>query len=120
MNYSEKLNNCREKYPFKYWLEDFYDGIGLYTPENLKMVSAIFDSLIYSLIALGENTNELKKLTLFEVAVKKLNLIRKETPNLIETMEREEFCELLDLIAKEAGVEFNGLEESIADKWREW
>jgi len=118
MEYFERINNCRKSYPFDFWLEDFSEGIGNYSEENCKLVREIFDELLKSLIDIGETTEDSIKLKIFEIAVLKLNDIRSMKPELIETMEREEFCSLIDEIAVAAGIEIG--KTSVADKWRSW
>ena len=122
MNYSEKLKSCSDEYPFDYWLEDYKEGIGLYSEEHCSTVKAIFDELIASLINLGKDAPEPAKLEAFKTAVYSLNFIRNSDPSLIETMEREEFCELFDKIASAALLESKkfGDGEGIASEWREW
>lgn len=122
MSYSEKLQDCRNEYPFKYWLEDYQEGIGRYSEEHCANTQSIFDGLIESLINLGKDASEPHKVELFESAVRRLNLVREAHPELIETMEREEFCDLFDAIALAAELkpESYGGGEGIATEWREW
>lgn len=122
MSYSKRLRECREEYPFKYWLEDYKEGIGCYSEHHCLKVQSIFDELIESLVKLEEVALESQKVELFEYAVKCLNLIRKTNPRLIETMQREEFCDLFDVVALAAGLkpENYGNGEGIASEWRSW
>tara|TARA_B100000676_G_scaffold277326_1_gene298905 strand:+ start:172 stop:540 length:369 start_codon:yes stop_codon:yes gene_type:complete len=122
MDYSKKLYGCVNEYPFDFWLEDFREGIGLYSESECRMVKSIFDDLIGALALLGEGAEQEDKVDEFENAVRRLNDIRKVKPELIETMQREEFCELFDLIALAAGIETKdyGGGEGIASEWREW
>jgi len=122
MNYSEKLKNCRKEYPFECWLESYQKGIGYYSEEHCARVESIFDGLIQSLINLKEDAEESHKVELFESAVLRLNIMNKTNPHLIETSEREEFCELLDTIALAAGLKPENYAggEGIATEWREW
>ena len=122
MNYSKKLNKCREEYPFNFWLQSYEEGIGPYSIEHCLQAESIFDGLIESLINIGEHAEEPHKVELFEAAVKRLNLTREAAPELIETMEREEFCDLFDLIAISAGLNPRnyGSGEGIASEWRAW
>ncbi|PWQ95051.1 hypothetical protein [Leucothrix arctica] len=122
MNYSKKIQHCRSYYPFKYWSEDYQDGIGKYSDTHCFNVQSIFDGLLKSLISLGEAAPELSKVELFQSTVQRLNIVRKNYPELIETMEREEFCDLFDKIALAAGLrpENYGGGDGIASEWREW
>lgn len=122
MSYQEKLLKCKDSYPFDYWIDDFEDGLGCYSRDNADMVKKIFDDLIDSLINLKENAFYFEKEKLFKLSVERLNIIRKEKSELIETMEREKFCDLFDEIAVASGLNpskyANG--EGIATEWREW
>jgi len=122
LNYSDRLSRCRNDYPFSYWLEDYEEGIGRYSKDCCEMVESIFEGLIESLINSGESETEVEKVRLFEGAVKRLNNIRQTNPELIETMEREEFCELFDTIALASGVDPKnyGGGDGIASEWRGW
>lgn len=122
MNYSDRLENCKKQYPFKYWLEDYEEGIGLYSAEVCLKVESVFDNLIKQLNAAGELASDEAKLGCFKQAVLALNEIRRATPQLIESMEREEYCDLIDSIGEAAHLEPNkyGHGEGIATEWRIW
>ncbi|MDX1411642.1 MAG: hypothetical protein R3351_05760 [Nitrospirales bacterium] len=122
MNYSSRLRRCAREYPFDFWFENYQEGIGLYSESHCRHLRGIFDDLIEDLILLGEEAEEKCKLDEFEVAVRRLNEVRKMNPALIETMEREEFCELFDVIALSSGInpkDYGG-GEGVASEWREW
>lgn len=121
-SYTKSLEACKELFPFDYWVQDYNDGLGSYSPENARIIESVFSGLIQALIALGCSAKQTEKIGQFESAVARLNLINRETPGLIETMEREEFCELFDEIGRAAGIdvkEFGG-GEGIATEWRDW
>ncbi len=122
MEYKESLNACRKSYPFDYWLEDYVEGIGRYNQENCDMVKSVFDGLVDSLIELGVESSRQEKEKLFEVAVKRLNSISSSTPKLIETIEREEFCDLFNEVSVASGLDPESYAdgEGIASLWRNW
>lgn len=132
MSYSEKLEASKNRHPlyicrknnsfngWRYYLKHLLDK---YREENCNKVQAVFDSLISNLIALGEGAEEAQKLEKFKIAVLSLNELNDSTDgSLIETGEREELCELFDLIAKAAGIESSkyGAGRGITCQWRDW
>jgi hypothetical protein len=73
------------------------------------------------LFDVGEAAPEAKKVTLFKVAVEALNDLNDET-GMMETGEREDLCELLNLIATACGIDPGkyGNGEGLATEWRDW
>lgn len=120
MTYKQKIEKCTELYPFGYWLEDFQDGLGVYSEENCNIVKQIFDDLIKSLCQLDKDSSDIEKENLIKASVGALNDISSIKPELIKTMEREEFCDLFDEIANSAGLDISRYEDGIASKWRSW
>lgn len=120
--YAEGLNHCRRHYPFSLWLANFQEGGGYYSRYYTDMVQGIFDGLIQSLVYLGEKAITADKIALFEVSVRHLNLIKRGLPELINALEREEFCELLDDIARASGIDPQrfGQGRGIAYEWMRW
>jgi hypothetical protein len=140
MNYSEKILRHQASYPFDKWKtyfhgaeeletdeggddeEDEESGMKQYTPENCEAARKIMDDLLRGLIRVGETAPESAKVELFRVAVQSLNKLNNENLGLIETMEREELCDLFDRISLSAGLnpkDYAG-GRGIADLWREW
>jgi hypothetical protein len=129
MIYSEKLLATKDSYFFEQWKEMYFgeegedDGMEQYTEENCNRAKEIMDNLIDELINLGENAEEYSKISSFQKAVEDYNELNDEYENsLIETVEREQLCELLDNIAIVSGIDLNKLEggNDIAGEWREW
>ena len=129
MNYKEKLEATKILYPFDKWREWFlpnededFGGMEQYTPENCDKAQAVLDNLINQLVSLGENASETDKVELFKNAILQLNDLNDSIRGLIETGEREDLCELIDLITVASGLdpEDYGDGEGIADEWREW
>ncbi len=128
MNYKEKLEATKASYPFDKWREWFFpededdEGMEQYTPENCDKAQAVLDNLINQLVLLGENADEVDKVELFKNAIMQLNDLNDSIRGLIETGEREDLCELIDLITVATGLEPEdyGDGEGIADEWREW
>lgn len=123
MSYADGFNACKAAYPFETtWKDNFQHGMEQYTPEARAAAQRIFDRLIEGLAALGEMAPEPAKVDLFRQAVLALNELNEEDFSLIETGEREELCDLVNLIGEAAGIPSNkyGSGEGLASEWREW
>ncbi|WP_316832917.1 hypothetical protein [Pedobacter aquatilis] len=122
LNYTKKLENTKTYYPFAKWREAYNDGLKQYTQENCDKAQHIFDELISELSAKGQEATKAEKEKLFGKAVLSLNKLSEEIDDLIETMEREDLCELIDQITIAAGLNPKDYAdgEGIADEWREW
>jgi len=117
--YAEKLTGIKAHYPFKRWHESELEQ---YTDEACRSFAAIFDHLIDGLIAIGPDAEESSKIALFKKAIETTNSLNEEDDSLIETGEREDLCELTNLIAVEAGLDPSnyGDGEGPASEWRDW
>ena len=117
--YTEKLNITKRDYPFARWRESYENGLEQYTQENCDEVKNIFDTLIASLIALGEDATETEKIRVFQTAIEATNEFDEE---IIETDEREELCKLTNSItlACDLNPQDYGDGEGLASEWREW
>lgn len=113
------LDALRASYPFQRWEES---GLPQYTPEACAAFAAVFDRLIEELRALGPAADEAARLGAFEQAVLALNALNEEDESLIETGEREDLCELVNVIASAAGMDPTryGDGEGPASEWRDW
>jgi hypothetical protein len=123
LTYAEKLTATKQHYPFLKWATNFARGMEQYTPDNCTRAAAIFDTLIAKLTTLGATAPEAQKIDQFEVAVVALNdLNDEEGGSIIETGEREELCELFNLIAEAANIDWKkyGGGEGPASEWRDW
>ncbi len=122
MEYQNKLNECKKSYPFNRWKESFSHGLEQYTEENCNKVKEIFDNLIAGLISAGENISETEKVALFKTAILASNELNNEIDGLIETGEREDLCDLTDIITRASGLdpEKYGGGEGLASEWRDW
>ncbi|RXK86785.1 hypothetical protein [Filimonas effusa] len=122
MAYKEQLEAIKNYYPFENWRDSYDDGLEQYTPENCNKAQDIFDTLIASLIELGEDAEENNKVELFKTAILSLNELNEEVEDLIETGEREDLCELIDRITVAAGLNPANYADGagVADEWREW
>jgi hypothetical protein len=118
MNYAEKLNQTKESYPFARWQKS---EIEMYTPENCAAMRVIFDDLIAALIEKGKTASEAEKIELFRVAIERTNELDGET-GVVETGEREDLCELTNVISEAAGLNPDkyGGGEGLASEWRDW
>lgn len=121
MGYEEKLNQTRTSFPFRKWEERFDNGLEQYTKENRDRMQKIFENLIEGLIGISENAPEEEKVELFRIAIEATNELDEEE-SLIETEEREELCELTNVISIAAGLDPKnyGEGEGLASEWREW
>lgn len=122
VNYVENLENSKSEYPFEFWLSLHNKGLGKYSAENCFEVRSIFDSLIEKLQNLTPDSSDAVKLEEFRKAVLQLNNVRQHKPYLIETIEREEFCELIDIIGSAAGLNVDEISngQDLASLWRTW
>ena len=117
-----QITELKAKYPFKQWEEKGDHGLEQYTPENCAKFTAIFDQLLDDLRKLGPDAAEPEKLEAFKKAVFALNELNEEDCSLIETGEREELCELCNVVAVAAGIDPDkyGGGEGPASEWRDW
>lgn len=122
MEYQNKLNACKSTYPFKRWRDSFKNGLEQYTEINCNKIEGVFDNLIAALVTAGENAAEKDKVTIFKTAILETNTLNDEIEGLIETGEREDLCELTDIITRGCGLdpEKYGAGEGLASEWREW
>lgn len=128
MTYADRLAAVKAHYPFEEWSEKFYPdendigGMDQYSSENCEAATDIVNELIAGLQTAGENAEEATKLALFETAVKAYNEMNEEIAGFIETGEREDLCDLFDMITVAAGLEPADYADGdgITDLWREW
>jgi hypothetical protein len=122
VQYIENLEKCKKDYPFEFWLSDYEKGIGKYSESNCLEIKSIFDNLINELKKIKPNSYDDVKLEEIKKAVLQLNKVRVNKPYLIETMEREEFCDLIDNIAKAAGLDVEKVSSGrdLTSQWRTW
>ena len=123
MDYETKLLEAKQAYPFEQWRASAQHGLDQYTEENCEAAKRILDTLLADLVALGESAPEEEKIQKFEIAVEAFNELNEETDGaLIETGEREELCELFNVIAVKAGIDPSqyGDGEGPASEWRDW
>jgi hypothetical protein len=120
-SYADRLNRWRNNLPFSDWRTNFELGLEQYTQANCDQAERILKELVDGLIKAGEAAPEAKKVILFKTAVEALNALNAET-NMIETGEREELCELFNLIAVDCGIDPSkyGSGEGLASEWRDW
>jgi hypothetical protein len=119
VDYQERLNETKRHYPFARWATS---GLEQYTDEACASFVAVFDKLIEKLVALGEHVPEKQKISEFQEAVEALNALNNEDESLIETGEREDLCELCNVVATAAGIDPGkyGGGEGPASEWRDW
>jgi hypothetical protein len=123
-NYAVRLNRAKKykkMYPFESessWLIE--GGPPQYTKKNCARVSRIYDRLVAKLISLGKDASDEAKIKAFRKAVEELNRLNKTT-NLIESMERDQMCDLLGWIAGAAGLSHSSFPtEEGAAGGRDW
>jgi hypothetical protein len=120
-SYVDRLNRWRNNLPFSEWTTKLEHGLEQYTQANCDRAERILHDLVDGLIERGEAAPEAKKVSLFKTAVEALNVLDAET-GMIETGEREELCELFNLIAADCGIDPSnyGDGEGPASEWRDW
>jgi hypothetical protein len=101
-DYRERLTATKEYYPFAKWATS---GLEQYTHDSCSLFTAVFDDLLQRLVALGEQASENEKIAAFKQAVDALNTLNERDESLIETGEREDLCELCNVIATAAGID---------------
>jgi hypothetical protein len=118
-DYRNCLAAAKECYPFSKWAEW---GIEQHTEKALNLFSAVFNHLIERLTALGERAPESDKIAAFRQAVEALNALNEKNELLIETDEREDLCNLCNIIATAAAIDPGkyGHGEGPASEWRDW
>ena len=118
-NYAHQLAATNTRYPFARWAKS---GLEQYTEEACASFAAVFDRLIERLVALGEQAPEATKLAAIREAVEALNALNEQDESLIETGEREDLCELCNVVTAAAGLdpEKYGDGEGPASEWRDW
>ena len=121
MTYEDKLQETRSSYPFADWHEAFEHGLEQYTRENCDKMQRIFDDLIANLITKGETASQEEKIKSFQVAIEATNELEEET-GMVETGEREDLCELTNIITVAVGLNPKdyGNGEGLASEWRDW
>ncbi len=121
MNYADKLNATKTKYPFERWHKGFEHGLEQYTQENCDKMQKVFDDLIADLIVKGESATQEEKVESFRVAIEATNEVDGET-GMVETEEREDLCDLTWHIAVAGGLDPSkyGGGEGLASEWRDW
>jgi hypothetical protein len=123
MSYEKKLMDIKQHYPFDLWRQAYAGGLLQYTEENCRKMRTIFDDLISGLIGIGEGASENDKVKLFQRAIERTNALNDENNGtLIETGEREDLCELTNLIGEACGIDPKkyGDGEGLATEWRDW
>jgi len=119
LQYSTDLQAAKSRYPFARWRDS---GLEQYTDESCAAIAGVFDRLISDLIELGPQAAEGSKLDCFKRAILSLNEMNDSDPSLIETGEREDLCELCNVIATATGLDpaAYGDGEGPASEWRDW
>jgi hypothetical protein len=117
--YYTRLHAAKTRYPFARWAGSIPE---LYTESICAAFARVFDNLIAKLVALGETASEAEKLHAFHDAVRALNELNQLDLGLIETGERDDLCELCNVVARAAGLDPSkyGNGAGPADDWREW
>ena len=113
--YADQLNAVKQQYPFarwrKYWQQPDEQ-------EDCNRIEQAYDQLIARLTELGPDAPEAQKIECFEQAIAVTN----EHAGVIETGEREDLCELTNVVTQACGLQFAdyGDGEGLASEWREW
>lgn len=118
-DYRKRLLAAKDSYPFPEWAQW---GIEQHTDHALDLFASVFDRLIERLADMDDTVPENDKLAAFREAVVALNALNEANEILIETDEREDLCELFNVIATAAGIDpsKHGDGEGPASVWRDW
>jgi hypothetical protein len=118
-DYRNRLAAAKAHYPFRKWAEW---GIDQHTHQALDLFVAAFNQLIERLTTLGQQAQESDKIAAIRQAVETLNALNEKNEILIETEEREDLCELFNIIATAADIDASkyGDGEGPASEWRDW
>lgn len=88
-----------------------------YCAADIGRCAAILDALVAKLDSAAGNAGCI--MSAVQDAVLKLNELSKEVERLIETGQREDLCEFIELAAAAAGLEIEAGKD-ITEEWREW
>ena len=121
MDYEQGIIDAKASYPFQRWRSYYDGGLDQYTAANCEAAKRILDDLISKLVMLGEDAEEVEKVSCFKYAIEALNQLDAAT-GLIETGEAEELCSLINTITLSVGLvpENYGDGEGLASEWRDW
>ena len=112
---ADALNHLKSEYPFDRMREYWQD------PEDQEACHKIeqgYDALIASLIEIGPDAPDARKIACFKKAIAVTN----DHDGVIETGEREDICALTNRITGACGLEPDqyGGGEGLASEWRNW
>ncbi|WP_103668068.1 hypothetical protein [Pseudanabaena sp. BC1403] len=116
--YTDRLLATKKRYPFARWIANTIED---YNELSCQPYIVAFDTLLDHLVALGEQASTEAKLEAFQETVETLNDLN-DNDGLIETGEREDLCEICNIIAIAAGIDPTkyGGGEGPASEWRDW
>lgn len=92
-------------------------GEAPYTAADIERCAAILDAFIAKLHSAAGNAERIM-LTVRDTVLN-LNNLSKEVESLIETAQREDLCEFIELAAKVGGLDIDAGQD-ITEQWREW
>ena len=109
------MDSIKNQRPSTIWKERMNDEEGHFTRGRLVATEKILETYLDNLSKSKDNTDIWKAI---EKVVKAFNKLNKDEEYFIETLEREELAEFIQLEAEKAGLKFNG---DVTEEWRdEW
>lgn len=105
--------------PTNLWKQRKKEGDEYFTDEGINSVESLMIEYLKTLV----DYTLKKKATNIYNSVKKvvlsLNKINKKNNYFIETMEREELCEFINIAVRQTGIQINS-ELDLTEEWRDW
>ncbi|ALS79154.1 hypothetical protein AUO94_10975 [Planococcus kocurii] len=112
----QNANQVEHTLPTQEWRIRMNDGDDQFTEENIMATETVLQDYRVVLSNLN-NPSEKEIIKKVKKTVLRLNALNEKYDFFIETMEREELCDLLLENAQQAGLE---TDEDITEEWREW
>lgn len=124
LSFDNQIKEIRKRYPFERWHQmHLEDKSTPHTKEVCTYASQLMDDLLSKMESAGVGaSDEEKKKHIGKTVILFNELNEKCGLELIETMEREELCEVFDLLGVAYKMDFSSYDEGddITSDWREW
>lgn len=124
LSFDDQIKEIRKRYPFERWHQmHLEDKSTPHTREVCTYARQLMDDLLSIMESSGvESSEEEKKKHIGKTVILFNELNDKCGSELIETMEREELCEVFDLLGVAYKMDFSAYDDGddITSDWREW
>ena len=117
------LEKFKSEMPTERWRKSMSDTEfpdEFFTEENIAETEKILVNYIDSLANIRDENEQGKIMKLVEEVVVKFNELNGEHDYFIETLEREELAEFIQLVAVSAGLVLENEYDDVTEEWREW